>query len=205
MELLDAIRRRRMVREFDGTEIAASELAALCAEALRAPTAGNSRGVELVVLAGREGAARYLEAATDAGWRSTSPRFRGLSLAGAAVVVLCSPSAYASRYSEPDKASSGLGDVAAWPVPYWYGDAGAATMALLLLATDRGLGACFLGAFRAHDAVLEALDAPAGRRLYGAVLLGGAAPRQVRSASLLRPGPSRSERVVLGRYDRDAR
>ncbi len=205
MELSDALRRRRMVRDFDGTQLGEDELVALSEESLRAPTAGHARGVELVVLAGHDGVGRYLRSATDERWRSTSPRFRGLERAGGAIVVVCDPGAYARRYAEADKATSGLGEVAAWPVPYWYGDAGAAAMALLLLATDRGLGACLLGAFRNERDVLELVGAPEGRRLYGAVLVGGAAPEQVTSSSLRRPGPSRAERVLRGRYDRDAR
>lgn len=195
MELRDALARRRMVRDFDGRELGAEELAALAAEALRAPTAGHARGVELAVLAGTDGVARYLAAATDAHWRARSPRAPGLARAGGVVAVLCEPAAYARRYAEADKAASGLGDVDRWAVPYWFGDAGAATMALLLLAVDRGLGACFLGAFRREADVLDLVAARDGQRLYGAVLLGGAAATQVASASLRRDGPTRTERV----------
>jgi nitroreductase len=187
-----------MTRTFDGSGLDEPALAALCDDALRAPTAGHARGVEMVVLAGRDGARRYLDAATDARWRAT-PRGEGLSLAGGAVAVLCEPGAYARRYGADDKAGSGLDDVTAWPVPYWFGDAAFATMALLLLAEEAGLGASFLGAFRAEPEVLASLRAPEGRRLFGAVLLGGRAPDR-RSASLDLPGPSRAARVRRGGY-----
>jgi len=202
MEVTEALRRRRMTRSFDGTELDEDRLAAMCEEALRAPTAGHARGVEAVVLAGTVGVSRYLEAATDEHWRATSPRSRGLAAAGGAVVVLCDPERYATRYAEADKAPSGLDSPAKWPVPYWYGDAGAFCMALLVLAEDAGLAACFLGAFRRRDEVLGMLDAPRGRELYGAVLLGVASAQQRRSASLERPGPSRAERVVRGGFPR---
>ena len=130
-----------MTRSFDGTEIAEHMLVELCAESLRAPTAGNVRGVRAVVLAGRSGAREYLQAATDAQWRAASTRAPGLALAGGAVVIVSSPLAYAARYAEPDKSASGLGDPAAWPIPYWHADAAFATMALLLLAEDAGLSA----------------------------------------------------------------
>jgi nitroreductase len=189
-----------MVRAFDGTELDEDELAAMCADALFAPTAGHSRGIEAVVLAGGSGSARYLEAATDADWRERSPRAPGLARAGGAVLVVCSPATYAARYAEGDKSSSGLGDEGAWPVPYWYGDAGAFTMALLLVAEERGRAACFLGAFRNTDRVLREVGAPPDRRLYGAVLLGMADGTEVRAASLARPGTTRDERVVRGRF-----
>jgi nitroreductase len=200
MDVHDALRRRRMTRAFDGSELGEERIAELCGDALRAPTAGHARGVEMVVLAGAEGVDRYLHAATDEDWRAGSARVEGLARAGGAVVVVCDPGAYALRYAAPDKAGSGLEDTTAWPVPYWYGDAAFATMALLLLAEEDGLAACFLGAFRHEAAVLATLGAPSGRRLFGAVLLGHAASAQSRSGSLDRDGPSRAARVVRGGF-----
>ena len=200
MDVRDALRRRRMTRAFDGTELGEGRLAGLCADALRAPTAGHARGVEAVVLAGTGGVRHYLEAATDEAWRAHAARAAGLARAGGAVVVLCDPRAYTERYAAADKAAAGLADAAAWPVPYWFGDAAFATMALLLLAEEDGLAACFLGAFRREATVLASLGAPQGRRLFGAVLLGHADASQVRSGSLARPGPTRDDRVVRGGF-----
>lgn len=189
-----------MTRSFDGTTVDADELASWCEDAMRAPTAGFSRGVEAVVLGGADGVARYLAAATDAAWRASSPRAPGLARAGGAVVVLCNPAAYAARYAEADKSSSGLGDVDAWPVPYWYGDAGGFTMALLLLVEDHGIGACFLGAFRNEASVLAEVRAPSDRLLYGAVLVGGRSGGERRSSSTRRRGPTFADRVVRERF-----
>lgn len=189
-----------MVRAFDGSAVDTAELAGLCREAMLAPTAGHARGVEAVVLGGATGVGRYLLAATDARWRATSRRADGFALAGGAVVVLCDPEAYAARYAEPDKATSGLSDASRWPVPYWYGDAGAYTMALLLLVEEQGLSACFLGAFRNEQAVLDEVRAPPGRLLYGAVLVGGSDGEPRGSSSTRRPGPSRGDRVVAERF-----
>jgi nitroreductase len=195
MEVREALRRHRMTRAFDGTAVDEERLVALCEEALRAPTAGHARGVTLGVLAGPEGARRYLETATDPEWRESSSRSTGLALAGGAVLVTCDPATYATRYAEADK-SGGLDDAAAWPVPYWYGDAAFATMSLLLLAESDGLASCFLGAFRHEPELLALARAPRGARVFGAVLVGRAAPGERRSASLDRPGPTRAARVV---------
>jgi nitroreductase len=189
-----------MTRAFDGSAVDETQVVSLCEEAMRAPTAGHARGVDAVVLPGAAGVDAYLAAATEERWRARSPRAAGLAAAGAAVVVVCDPGAYAARYAESDKASSGLGDPSAWPVPYWHGDAAFFTMALLVLAEDAGLAACFLGAFRRRDEVLAAVRAPAGRELFGAVLLGGAAPAQVPSASTSRPGRTRAQRVHRGGF-----
>lgn len=196
MEVREAILRRRMTRSFSGAPLDEARVAALCEVAMRAPTAGHARGVRCFVLAGTAGVAAYLDAATDERWRATSSRARGFERAGAAVVVLAEPDRYASRYAEDDKASSGLGDPSGWPVPYWVADAGAFTMALLLLAEGDGLGACFLGAFRHAHEVLALVGAPEGSLLHGCVLLGDRAAEQTRSASLARPGPSVTERVT---------
>ena len=200
MDVREALRRRRITRAFDGTELTEDHLVELCLDALRAPTAGHARGVEAVVLAGTTGVRRYLDAATDSTWRASSTRGTGFALAGGAVAVLCDPAAYTARYGDTDKASTGLDDPDRWPVPYWFGDAGFATMALLLLAESEGLASCFLGAFRREREVLDELRAPEGRRLFGAVLLGGSAPLQQRSASLDRAGPTRAARVVRGAF-----
>ncbi|HUD69217.1 MAG TPA: nitroreductase family protein [Acidimicrobiales bacterium] len=200
MDVRDALRRRRMTRAFDGSELDESQLIELCTEALRAPTAGHARGVWTVVLPGRAGVHDYLAAATDAGWRASSSRAPSLAMAGGAVVVVCDPGTYATRYADDDKTASGLGDLDAWPLPYWYTDAAFATMSLLLLAEDAGLSACFLGAFRHHREVLALVNAPSGTELFGTVLVGRAAATQAPSASLQRPGPTRAERVVRRQF-----
>jgi nitroreductase len=203
MDVSDAIRRRRMTRSFTGEAVDATSLDRLCDLALRAPTAGNSRGVELLILRGEDEVSTYFSCTTDARWRSRSARYAGLSRAGAVIVVLADPSAYVDRYAAEDKVASGLGEGAeAWPVPYWVGDAGAATMALLLACEEEGLGCCFLGAFRGAEQLLEAVGARRDLMVYGAVLIGKPDGADHRSASLDRPGASRAERIHRGRIDR---
>ena len=190
-----------MVRSFNGAAVDEELLGRLAEMALRAPTAGNARGIELLLLVGADEVATYFTATTDEGWRARSARFAGLSRASAVVLVVADPSAYVKRYAAEDKRSSGLGDSAeAWPVPYWIGDAGAATMALLLLCEEAGLSCCFLGAFRGTAALIDELGAPPGVVIYGAVLVGHPDGNDHRSGSLDRPGKRRSQRVHLGRF-----
>ena len=56
-----------------------------------------------------------------------------ISRAPVHVVVCVSKELYLSRYSEPDKGDGSMGDEAAWPVPYWWVDAGASMMLILLI------------------------------------------------------------------------
>jgi nitroreductase len=176
LDLSDAVRRRRMQRNFDARPVPPETLDALLDQARRAPSAGNAQGTAFVVLEGPAQTARY--------WDQTLPperragfRWPGLLTAPTLVVVLTSPAAYVDRYAEPDKAARGLGgDAGAWPVPYWHVDAGMAVQTLLLGAVDAGLGACFFGLFDHEAAVLHALGVPEGWRAVGTVALGHALP-----------------------------
>jgi nitroreductase len=178
MELSEAIGHRRMVRSFAAEALGPGLVDRLLDDALRGPTAGNTRGIAWLVLEGNETSA-YWDHATTAEWRATSRRFAGLSRAPVVALSLCSPREYFGRYSEPDKHGSGLGapesgggGAAAWPVPYWFGDAAFSTMLLLLGVAGAGLGSAFLGNFRGEKALLGALDVPEDWRLFGAVVIG---------------------------------
>ncbi|MGH8988424.1 MAG: nitroreductase family protein [Acidimicrobiales bacterium] len=203
MDVHDAAQARRMVRSFSERPVAAAVLDELLTDALRAPTAGHAQGTAWVVLQGPDETTAYWHAATTASWRERSARWPGLSRAPVVAVALGCPPAYVARYAEPDKARAAhgvaLGETeAAWPVPYWHGDAAFGVMTLLLGAASAGLGACFLGNFRGEGGVLAALGVPEGWRLFGAVVLGHPAGDDTRSASLTRPGPGVRARVHYG-------
>ena len=196
MDVTEAIRRRRMTRSFESRPIDSEVLDEILMTSLLAPSAGNSRGTSWISLLGELETARYFEAATDESWRRSAPRAPGLLRAGAVALLVADPAAYVERYSAPDKVGSGLGrSIEAWPVPYWWGDAGGVVMAALLLAEEAGLGACIHGAFRNVDAIKSSLGIPEPMLVYGALLLGHPAGDDRRSASLDRPGPSRAERI----------
>jgi nitroreductase len=201
MELTEAVRRRHMVRSFADRPVDPVLVEKVLGDTLRAPSAGSTRGIGWLVLEGQEQTATYWAHTTTEEWRRRSRRWEGLSRAPVAALSLASPGQYVARYGEDDKAASGLGGgEAAWPVPYWFGDAAFATMTLLLGATDAGLGACFLGNFRGEDALLPALGVPGGWRLFGTVLLGHPDGADHRSPSLSRPAPPASARVHRGRW-----
>ncbi|WP_426572307.1 nitroreductase family protein [Aquihabitans sp. McL0605] len=199
MELNEAVHGRRMVRAFTGAPVDRAVLDRLCDLARRAPSAGHSQGIDLVVLEGPEAVGRY--------WDVTLPqprragfRWPGLVVAPSLVLVVVDPGAYVARYAEPDKAATGLGSgPGAWPVPYWWVDAGAAVEHLLLGAVDEELGACLFGLFGHEEAVAVAFGIPADRRIAGAIAIGHPAPDEPgRSAS--RPRRSLDEVVHRGRW-----
>lgn len=199
MELTDAIRARRMVRAFTADPVAPDVLDRLCDQARRAPSAGNAQGVDLLVLAGPAEVGAYWDVTLPES-RRAGFRWPGLVTAPALVLVITDPDAYVDRYSEADKAATGLGEgTGAWPVPYWWVDAGAAVEHLLLGAVDAGLGACLFGVFEHEAAVRSAFGVPDDRRIVGTIALGHPASDEPgRSAN--RPRRPLDEVVHRGRW-----
>ena len=192
MEFEQAVRRRRMVRSFTAEPVTPGMVDEICDLARRAPTAGNTAGIEFLVLEG-DGTAGY--------WGVTLPSehrdgfaWPGLLAAPVLVVVWTNVGEYLRRYREPDKRHTGLGaGEEAWPVPYWFVDGGAAVMTMLLAAQDRGLGAVFFGMFGHEQAVRRRFNVPTDRRGVGTIAIGHPASddRPSRSAGRGRPDLSR--------------
>ncbi len=192
MEFEQAVRRRRMVRSFSREPVKPGVVDKICDLARRAPTAGNTAGVEFLVLEGND---------TAAYWDETLPPERrdgfvwpGLLAAPVLVVVWADLGGYLRRYREPDKDHTGLGTgEKSWPVPYWYVDGGAAVMTMLLAAQDRGLGATFFGMFDHEPAVRRRFGVPPDRRGVGTVAIGHPAADDRPSQSARRGRPDLSE------------
>jgi nitroreductase len=186
MEFEEAVRSRRMVRNFDDTPVATEVVDRLLDLARRGPTAGYSQGVDFIVLQGAEETARFWAVPTVRGyWESVFP---GVLRAPVLVLPIADRDAYLRRYSEPDKAPAGLQAASAWPVPYWLTDTAMATMVLLLAAVDEGLGALLFGLFRGTDVeMLERLGAPPGHELIGVVAIGHPADDRRSGSAATRP------------------
>lgn len=138
-------------------------------QARRSPSAGNTQAVEFCVVSNPE---QYWRLTLTPERRAEFP-WPGLLVAPVLVVVLTNPERYVQRYCEPDKSHTGLGDgTEAWPVPYWWVDAGMAIHNVLLGASAAGLGSCLFGAFEHEKAVIGGLNIPEGRRVVGVVALG---------------------------------
>lgn len=169
--------------------------------AARAPSAGKAQGWHLVVLEGDD-TARF--------WDITLPsprreRFRWQRLPDAPAILLpfADPQAYTNRYSEPDKAKTGLGaGTEAWPAPYWTIDASMSMMTLLLAAEDAGLGALLFGVFTGETELRRMLGVPARLELLGAIALGypadDAGDRSGKGLSAGRPGRAPDQIIRRG-------
>jgi nitroreductase len=197
MEFADVVRRRHMTRNFRETPLQPGLLDGMLAQALSAPSAGNTQGREFVVLEGAGETARFWDATTDAEWRTRSRRFEGMSRAPVVVLTFSDPGAYVDRYAEPDKTRPDGAEVG-WVVPYWHVDAAFAVMTLLLGSADRGIGAAFLGNFRGEDALKSSLGVPEALCWFGAVLLGEPARPDPTSSSSDRPRRTVADSVHRG-------
>ena len=171
----------------------AEVLDAVLATAFRGPTAGNTNMLDLVVLTGAD-TDRYWDVTLAAGAPRCTFRWPGLLRAPVLVLPVVNPAAYVDRYSEPDKAHTGLGASADdWEVPYWWVDGGAAVMAMLLAAERHGLGALLFGQMtHESDGGRRALGIPDGRRSVGTVALGHPADRRSPGPGIGASGTSRS-------------
>ena len=157
MDFQDVIRKRRMVRNYTDEPVDPAALERLIEAARRAPSAGFSQGQYLVVVSSVEtrmviadlaGEPEYV-AAGYSPWISRAPVH---------FVICTSEADYHRRYQEPDKVDD-QGREPPWPVPYWWVDAGASMMLLLLAAVDEGLAAGFLGV-HSIPGLKELLDIP---------------------------------------------
>ena len=184
MELAEVVRRRRMVRSYDGRPVDPAVVDRLLAAAVRAPSAGFTQGWAFVVLDEPEQTARFWSHTLPAGRRAAFP-WPGLLRAPVLVLPLASPKAYLDRYAEPDKGSVPPGEQR-WRVPYWDVDCAFATMILLLAAVDEGLGALFFALPDGGEALLADLGVPPELHPIGAVALGHPAGDDRPSSSLAR-------------------
>lgn len=189
MEFAEALQRRRSTRSFLDTPVEQQLIREVLAASLRAPSAGNTWALSMLVLT--QGAReRYWSTTMSPSVRSRF-RWQGLFNAPVLIVVMTDPQRYPQRYSEPDKVSTGLGDGShAWPIPYWYVDAGAAIQSMLLCAGAVGLDSLLFGAFGHEPALKRQFEIDPHQRIVGVIALGygdDSSRLAGRSASRVRP------------------
>lgn len=197
MQFAEVLRRRRMIRSYDaGRPVPAAALDAILGAALRAPSAGFTQGVSLLVLSSATERETFWQvvAAADSSW------LRGMHTAPILVAVWTSEEVYLDRYAEPDKGWTDR-DPASWSAPYWFLDAGMASMAALLSAVDNDLGACFFGIPADRIvAVREVFGVPANQLSVGVISVGYPAPAPATGSPTRRPRKAPSEVIHHGTW-----
>lgn len=160
-----------MVRHYTGEPVPRETLERITATVRRAPSAGFSQGQRLLVVDDSEliGRLAGLAGGSEEGvepWFPSAPVH---------VLVLTREADYHDRYRRDDKLREG-GEIE-WPVPFWYVDAGATLMLVLLCAIDEGLSAGVYGVPVEQDATWrELLRIPDELRIVAGVTIGRGAP-----------------------------
>jgi len=180
MDFADVLRRRKAVRNYLPDAIPRETIERILARGRRAPSGGFSQGVRMVVVTEESTRRSIADIAEEAEyvamgfepWISTAPVH----------VVLCvREDDYHDRYREPDKLQED-GTEIIWPVPYWWVDAGAAMMLLLLAAVDEGLGAGMFGVLD-WEPLKELLGLPEDLAPVAVVTIGKPVPEQRKGSS----------------------
>ena len=133
-----------MVRHYEPDPIPQEQIERIVRTVRRAPSGGFSQGQRLVVVTNAAARAEIARLLKEDEWVAQG-REPWLSVARVHIVVCTREQDYHDRYNEPDKLAVTGGVKVEWPAPFWFGDAGAAMMLLLLGAIDEGLAAGVYG------------------------------------------------------------
>ena len=161
-----------MVRHYTGEAIPRETLERIVATVRQAPSAGFSQGQRLLVVDDPGMLADLAALAAREDDPGLEPWFPS---APVHVLVLTREADYHERYHRDDKLQDGA--EIPWPVPFWYVDAGATLMLVLLTAVDEGLSAGVYGVPVEKDPAWRALlGIPDDLRIVAGVTIGRGAP-----------------------------
>ena len=195
MDFQELLRKRRMVRNYTGDPVPDDAIDRILAAARRGPSAGYSQGQKFIVVTDPD-VRGAIAAAADEDDYVANGFDPWISSAPIHVVVCVREDDYHERYREDDKLVGGA--EIEWPVPYWWVDAGASLMLILLAAVDEGLAAGFVG-FHALPEIKGVLGIPDDVTPIGVVTIGYPAPDR-KSGSLKRGRKPETETVFRNRW-----
>jgi nitroreductase len=143
MEFRDILARRRMHRAFLPDPIPEEQIERIAGVIRRAPSGGFSQGGSIVVVTDAAKRQQIADAFGNEHYTTNGRNY--IADAPVLMVISANESLYHARYNEADKLSATGGVEVTWPVPYWFVDAGALMMLVLMAAIDEGLASAFIG------------------------------------------------------------
>lgn len=201
MEFRELLPKRRMVRHYAPEPVPHETVERIVATVRRAPSAGYSQGQRLLVITDEAARAELVQIAA-AGWSAADEGLEPwLESAPVHVFVCVREADYHDRYRQDDKLVDG--EEIEWPVPFWYVDAGAALMLILLAAIDEGLAAGVYGVLPEQvPEVASLLGVPEDVHFVCLVTIGHAAPDPQESRLVSRLSQRRLALDELVRWER---
>lgn len=170
VEFREILGKRRMHRAFLPDALPTEQIERIVNVIRRAPSGGFSQGGSIVVVTDD---AKRAEIALAFGDEHYSRRGRNyIADAPVLLVISANESLYHARYNEADKLAATGGTEITWPVPYWFVDAGALMMLVLLAAIDEGLAGAFIGHPEQKRIFDEVLGLPGDVVPIGLALIG---------------------------------
>jgi nitroreductase len=172
VEFHELLAKRRAIRRYTGEPVPRETLERIVRATRRAPSAGYSQGQRLLVV---DDPGLLADLAALAGGPDDPELEPWFPSAPAHVFVLTREADYHDRYRSEDKLREGK--EIEWPVPFWYVDAGATLMLVLLTAVDEGLSAGVYGVPVEQDPAFRALlGIPEDIHIVAGVTIGRGAP-----------------------------
>jgi len=194
MNFRELLSRRRMVRAYEPEPVPREAIERIVRSVRRGPSAGFSQGLRLVVVTEPERRRRLGEIVGEESWVGNAPVL---------VAVCVRENDYHDRYRQPDKLAVTGGVEIEWPIPFWYFDAGAAAMLILLAAIDEGYAAGLFGVpVEVLPAFREELVLPDDVEIACCITIGRAADDDEASALSSRLTRRRRAQEEMVRWER---
>ena len=168
--LIKLLKQRKVVRNYIDIECSIDPLLEIPKNAIKIPTAGFSRGIEILISTESRNILEVSKIFGEIDFVSNGLN-PWISKSKALYFILVNEEAYHQRYEMKDKANAI--NSKNWDVPYWYLDAGAAMMNCMLLIEESDFSSGFIGLHNIkRDLIHELFKIPLNYKIAGLVTAG---------------------------------
>jgi len=168
--LIKLLKQRKVVRNYIDIECSIDPLLEIPKNAIKIPTAGFSRGIEILISTESKNILEVSKIFGEIDFVSNGLN-PWISKSKALYFILVNEEAYHQRYEMKDKANAI--NSKNWDVPYWYLDAGAAMMNCMLLIEESDFSSGFMGLHNINrDLIHDLFKIPLNYKIAGLVTAG---------------------------------
>ena len=168
--LIKLLTQRKVVRNYIDIECSIDQLLNIPKNAIKIPTAGFSRGIEILISTESENIFEVSKIFGEIDFVSKGLN-PWISNSKALYFILVNEEAYHQRYEMKDKTNAI--NSKNWDVPYWYLDAGAAMMNCMLLIEESDFSSGFMGLHNINRELIHDLfKIPLNYKIAGLVTAG---------------------------------